>query len=989
MDGERADWNASDHGSRPPRDSGGDTLEDRADAAGLPEPSSGSSRSSPRDPPPPPLRPASESDQQTIISKSPPDAVPHFSRAGIQDLGRILVGEQLGHFVLEEFVGGGGMGAVFRATDIELGRSVALKVVSGVHNDDDTLRRFKNEAQSAARLDHHNIARVYYVGEDKGWHYIVFEFISGVNIRDLVEHRGPLPLDEAIYYTLQVSEALAHASQRDVVHRDIKPSNVLVMQDGKVKLVDMGLARLHQVESAADDLTASGVTLGTFDYISPEQARDPRSADVRSDLYSLGCTLYYMLTGRPPFPEGTVLQKLFSHSLDAPPDPRDVRPELPEEVTQIVHRLLAKNPQDRFQTPGELIKRLLRLADDLQLSLIARPTLTDAESPVPAWTRFESHLPWMIPAALLALVVLVLEFATPPRGYTVRPPELPSAVVRAVSEPVAVAEPDEASSSQPSDMARDTRRSEDDGASLPETVSPVESEPEASLADVPGAPPQVQAPLALRVGPDTVSGSLGPDFGEFLIQPLRSDGRPSADPPWRTGEYEAPRPDESGPAAPVYQPPVAPRRIMVGQAPESLPADALTASSLASALQRAAEQPTVDTIELWFHEELVEQPLQITVKTPLRFQAAPGYRPVVRYRPQVGGFGTTRRMIELSGGVTDWQDIHFRLELPTEPTEGWALFGLRGIDRLDLRNCTFTIQNLDEYGLEWQNGAAMFQFDAPQVPTRMDMGMDGDMDDPGMNPMPAPREPPELNLFQCAVRGQASLIRADLALPMTVTWRQGLLACNERLFVFGGAVDATAWDAEVKIELEKVTAVVDKGLGLMTLDGRGPVLIDLVLDLKDCIVAMNYDAPLLEHRGTSSVDRVERSLVFRGDRNFYPLRTPPPTSLLGPRSLSRIRWRVITAGGTRREFLFDEKDRDWYQEKGAKEVVTWARPLPPGLPFHLHLLDDYEVVPRPGSQPPSAGFDRLAIPDFPDAAEFSPLVPLTEELFMVPDESIP
>jgi serine/threonine protein kinase len=242
-------------------------------------------------PPSEPKPPIAENDK-TVISKRSPVTPRPMSGAGPFDLGRALAGERLGHFELGEFVGGGGMGAVFRARDTMLGRTVAVKVLAQDHgSDEETVRRFKNEAQSAARLDHENIARVYYVGKDSGWNYIVFEFIDGINIRDLVEQKGPLTLEETISYTLQIAEALSHASERDVVHRDIKPSNILVTPEGRAKLVDMGLARLHQVESKQDDLTASGVTLGTFDYISPEQARDPRSTDVRGDLYSLGCTL--------------------------------------------------------------------------------------------------------------------------------------------------------------------------------------------------------------------------------------------------------------------------------------------------------------------------------------------------------------------------------------------------------------------------------------------------------------------------------------------------------------------------------------------------------------------------------------------------------------------------------------------------------------------------------------------------------------------------
>ena len=271
------------------------------------------------------VTPALTDDQPTVITQRSTPAADSSSEAVGRILhGSILPGERLGYFELLEYVGGGGMGKVFRALDTRLARSVALKILSPEHAADrETVLRFQNEAQSAARLDHENIARVYYVGEDRGLHYIAFEFIEGVNVRELVESRGPLPLAEAVSYTLQVADALGHASERNVVHRDIKPSNLLITPAGQAKLIDMGLARLREVDTGAD-LTASGVTLGTFDYISPEQARDPRNTDVRSDIYSLGCTFFFMLTGRPPFLGGTMLQKLLQHQADQPPELRPI-----------------------------------------------------------------------------------------------------------------------------------------------------------------------------------------------------------------------------------------------------------------------------------------------------------------------------------------------------------------------------------------------------------------------------------------------------------------------------------------------------------------------------------------------------------------------------------------------------------------------------------------------------------------------------------------
>ena len=351
----------------------------------------------------------------TVITprQSPPgDTSPSESVSRILH-GRILPGERLGHFELLEFVGGGGMGKVFRARDTRLARIVALKILSPEHAADaETVLRFQNEAQSAARLDHENIARVYYVGEDRGLHFIVFEFIEGTNVRDMVANRGPLPLAEAVSYTLQVAEALTHASERNVVHRDIKPSNLLITPGGQAKLIDMGLARLREVDSPTD-LTASGVTLGTFDYISPEQARDPRNANVRSDIYSLGCTFFYMLAGRPPFVGGTMLQKLLQHQGDQPPEVRQFRSDVPEEVNRILRRMLAKDPAHRYATATELVSDLLAVARAAGL----RPAVSNGRRwTVPARPSvpyFYRHLPWVVSVVALLAIVFVLDHLWP------------------------------------------------------------------------------------------------------------------------------------------------------------------------------------------------------------------------------------------------------------------------------------------------------------------------------------------------------------------------------------------------------------------------------------------------------------------------------------------------------------------------------------------------------------------------------------------------
>lgn len=348
-------------------------------------------------------------DELLEVPGQPIDPDKPFSMVGFRQSASHLLGQQLDHFLIESLVGTGGMGAVFRGRDMKLDREVAIKVVPIADRGADGMRRFRVEAQSAAKLDHPNIARVYYVGETAHWSYIVFEFVEGTNLRELVIKKGLLSIDDAVCLTRQVAEALQHAHERKVVHRDIKPSNILVTQLGQAKLVDMGLARTTELDKSTNDLTASGVTLGTFDYISPEQAHDPRQADVRSDIYSLGCTLYFLLTGQPPFPEGTALQKLLMHGTKMPEDPRVFRSDISDSMISILRKMMAKKPADRYQIPIDLIHDLRTLAELEGLIWASESDTTTNLPAVVSRTWIEAFLPFLISLGTIFGITLWLQ----------------------------------------------------------------------------------------------------------------------------------------------------------------------------------------------------------------------------------------------------------------------------------------------------------------------------------------------------------------------------------------------------------------------------------------------------------------------------------------------------------------------------------------------------------------------------------------------------
>ena len=273
-------------------------------------------------------------------------------------------------------------------------------------SDPENIRRFQQEARAAAKLDHENIARVYFFGEDQGLHFIAFEFVEGENLRLLLERRGRLPVPEAVHYMLQIASGLAHAAERGVVHRDIKPSNILIGPTGRAKLVDMGLARSMIAPAGDIELTQSGVTLGTFDYISPEQALEPRSADGRSDIYSLGCTFYQALTGHPPVPEGTAATKLHHHQHVAPVDPRQMNSAVPDELAAILGRMMAKDPRERYQRPEHLVQHLLQLAQKLGAGGQSDGVLF-VDAPLPSPPRMRPMIVAGVAASLLIMLVVL------------------------------------------------------------------------------------------------------------------------------------------------------------------------------------------------------------------------------------------------------------------------------------------------------------------------------------------------------------------------------------------------------------------------------------------------------------------------------------------------------------------------------------------------------------------------------------------------------
>lgn len=880
------------------------------------------------------------------------------------EIASVLVGEQLDQYFLEALIGGGGMGAVFRAHDQRLDRIVALKVIPFVGNDPELQRRFRNEAQNAAKLDHPKIARVFDAGEYDDWHYIVFEYIDGTNLRDLVQDHGVLSLDDAVVFTSQVAEALDHASQRGIVHRDIKPSNILVSEDGSVKLVDMGLARSDNLD-LSEDMTASGVTLGTFDYISPEQAFDPRDADLRSDLYSLGCTFYFMVTGEAPYTGGTMLQKLISHGNAPPPDPRQIRPDLPAEAVAVMHRMMAKDPQARYQNASDLLADLGELAFRFQLKraqsndIVAVPTGNDGLQ------RLQTHLPWMIAVLLIVMIGGYLELqstasrdaffidgpdalnrigvtgtkteSTPDQSSATdadtRSPEPPESN-SGLSAQDALAQPDSfgpsSSRVSPNGLLTDSLAANNDnadsnetseaaarppkfGAQMLDTQSPLPSDIEPKVSESNGGIPAIfstgdRNPVGeMTAEANASSGSVSP--------PLDPQTRPStasaADSPTR------PPPEGELPQPQVIRV-VAPSLLALAMRVDQVDRDndgALLAATLDSAVDLAMRFG-VEHVEL-ATPQVVTGPLTIPLDNMV-FESTVGRTSIRMVSTDTLAIGRSE-VLNIGSNRTQFKNIDFHWELAPEQVDGGAMFVINDNRLTRFQNCSFTLVNKAIH-----DGVTFFQIvtDPDALPDSETL--------PGRTLNPSKDALPlvAIQLDDAIVRGEATFIRMDYAAALQLVWNNGLIAISGRMIETSGALRRPPTVASpIQISLSNVTAEIPLGLLRMRLGPTGQFPVSIERQADQCVFLVDEGQPQFEIIGVESLATERPYLNLRGEDNAY-VGSPTLSDPILYVSDLQGNTTVNTMNDLRSETL------PWIDERRPSWSVRWSSVRPRSQTYH-------------------------------------------------------
>jgi serine/threonine protein kinase len=755
---------------------------------------------------------------RTVIAQSPIAGPAEFYPVGtVASLARVLIGQTLDQFQLHELIGGGGMGAVFRASDLRLDRQVAVKVIPNIGRDADTLRRFQIEAQSAAKLDHPHIARVYYVGETEAWSYIVFEYVEGVNLRDLVIRQGPLPIDDAVCYAVQVAEALQHASERSVVHRDIKPSNVLVTPQGFVKVVDMGLARMTSLDAPAKDLTASGVTLGTFDYISPEQARDPRSADIRSDLYSLGCTIYYTLTGRPPFGEGNALQKLFMHGSAEATPVIDFRDDVPPDLDAIIRRLMAKRPQDRYQSAADLAADLRMLADLEGLEKSQQMSGLISISNLPVQNFWELATPWLVGV----LVILGSTWYLISQQRYLGAYAIPREIEGEFHEFTSFVAPESSIASASNSQALR------DGDLAPlKPIEPPTAVVEGMLNAKPSEPMKSKAEEPDKLNDDSLADDL--PFRVLWVHPF--DDPASKVAAENNSEY----------------------RSFVG--------------SLSSAMAFAERQTSIE--EIWLDDDVwVIDRAWTMLRKSLIVRSAPNRRARLEWRlsrspdfAQEEARGEWMYGLELNQQQLIFDDLEIAVFPPDSGFGRYDFARLHAGAAIRFLRSSLTLHPSS-------GGWKMAAFGASSRAAERTSS-------PSMKGLLA-SEPLQISLEDTVIRGEGDLLSLPSTKRTELTWRNGLLAISGRVIEAGGASEVSRTPPTIRCDLQNVTLASQSGFARIRLSDEAANPICLSRISNNCAYWNSGEFPMVALDGLPSeaseipVDELSAWLDFRGADNAY------------------------------------------------------------------------------------------------------------------------
>jgi serine/threonine protein kinase len=299
----------------------------------------------------------------------------------------------VGRYIILDRVGSGSMGRVYRAHHVMMDRVVALKIIAPeIASNDRVVARFQREMKLVGRLDHPNVVRAFDADQLNQVLYIVMEYVAGSSLADRLKKKGPIPAAEMIDYAAQAALGLAHAHDQGIVHRDIKPSNILLNEERRVKILDLGLGVLMEADAAATFATADGIAVGTVDYMSPEQACG-REVDGRSDLYGLGCSMYHLMTGKLPFPGDSPIERLGKRISGRHMPVTDYLPDMPSSFVRVLDKLLAHKPHERFATASEAA---------VALQSLIRPKTRPAPASAPAPGSAQAHppAPSSVPAAL-------------------------------------------------------------------------------------------------------------------------------------------------------------------------------------------------------------------------------------------------------------------------------------------------------------------------------------------------------------------------------------------------------------------------------------------------------------------------------------------------------------------------------------------------------------------------------------------------------------